>query len=56
MITRQLDNGILNAYATEPEMRYAIAPSTEQRSTYRLQAGLALLFVSTLTAIAVAVS
>lgn len=56
MITQQLDNGILNIYATETESYYAVAPSPEQRKSYAQQGGLAVLLVSVLLAIATSVS
>ena len=56
MITQQLDNGILNIYATETESYNAVSPSPEQRKAYALQGGLAVLLVSTLMAIAFSVS
>ncbi len=34
MYTKQLDNGILNAYAVETEMYYAVSPSPEQQRNY----------------------
>ena len=56
MYTKQLDNGILNAYAVETEMYYAVSPSPEQQRNYAQQAGLAALFVTTLLTIAMSVS
>ena len=56
MYTKQLDNGILNAYAVETEPYYAVYPSPEQQRNYAQQAGLAALLVSTLITIAMAVS
>ncbi|NEP47032.1 MAG: ssl1498 family light-harvesting-like protein, partial [Okeania sp. SIO2H7] len=51
MITQQLDNGILNIYATETESYSAVPPSPEQRKAYALQGGIAILLISTLMAI-----
>ena len=56
MYTKQLDNGILNAYAVETEMYYAVAPSPEQQRNYAQQAGLAALLVTALITIAMSVS
>jgi hypothetical protein len=56
MQTLQLDNGILNNYATEPEMYLASFPAPEQQQRYLFQAGLATLFVTALTFVAIAVS
>ena len=56
MYTTQLDNGITNAYATEPEMYYAAFPSPEQQRNYSQQAGLAVLLVATLFSVALTVS
>ncbi len=48
MYTTQLDNGILNTYAQEPDMYYATYPSAFQQQRYALQGGLATLFVTAL--------
>ena len=56
MYTRQLDNGILNAYAVETEMYYAAYPSPEQQRNYARQAGLATLLVTALITVALTVS
>jgi hypothetical protein len=56
MYTTQLDNGILNTYATEPETYYAVYPSPEQRRNYALQGAVATLFVTTLVLVSLAVS
>lgn len=56
MITQQLDNGILNIYAAETEAYTAVTPSPEQRKAYAFQGGLAVLLISVLMAVAVAVS
>ena len=56
MKTRQLDNGILNNYATEPQLYYADYPSYEQQENYKVQGALALLFVSTLIFTSIAIS
>lgn len=56
MYTRQLDNGVLNAYAVETEMYYAVAPSPEQQRNYVQQAGLAALLVTALMTLAMTIS
>ena len=56
MYTKQLDNGILNAYAIETDMYYAVSPSPEQQRQYAQQAGLAALLVTTLVTVAMTVS
>ena len=48
MGTTQLDNGILNNYAQEPAMYYSEYPSYFQQQRYKLQGGIAFLFVSSL--------
>lgn len=54
--TTQLDNGILNNYAVEPEMNYAEYPAPYQQKQYLQQGALATLLVSTLLMISFAVS
>lgn len=54
--TTQLDNGILNNYAVEPEVYFASYPSSEQQQRYALQGAFATLLVSTLVLVALAVS
>ena len=54
--TTQLDNGVLNNYATEPEMTYAEYPSLYEQKRYLQQAGLATLLVSALVLISFVVS
>lgn len=54
--TTQLDNGILNNYAVEPEMYFATYPSPEQQKGYALQAAIAALFVTGLMLVTLAVS
>ena len=48
MYTTTNENGILNNYASEPEIYYAQYPSPEQQERYALQGAIALLFVGTL--------
>ena len=56
MYTTQLDNGTLNAYALEPQVYIASSPSPEQQRRYVLQGGLAMLLVTGLMMVALAVS
>ncbi|NES74129.1 MAG: ssl1498 family light-harvesting-like protein [Okeania sp. SIO2D1] len=56
MQTAQLDNGILNNYAQEPKMYYAQYPSYDQQQRYKLQGGIAALFVSALIFTSIAIS
>ena len=56
MYTKQLDNGILTAYAVETEMYYAVSPSPEQQRNYARQAGFATLLVTVLFTVAMTVS
>ena len=56
MYTTQLDNGILNNYAVEPDMYYAVFPSPSQRRNYALQGAIATLFVTALVLVSFAVS
>jgi hypothetical protein len=48
MQTKQLDNGIINNYATEPQLYYAEYPSLSQQETYKMQGAWAILLVSAL--------
>ncbi|NES19805.1 MAG: ssl1498 family light-harvesting-like protein [Symploca sp. SIO3E6] len=48
--------GVLNNYATEPMMYYAVYPSLEQQRRYALLGACATLFVTALTLTALAVS
>lgn len=54
--TTQLDNGILNNYAVEPEVYFATYPSPEQQQRYALQGALASLLVAGLFMVTLAVS
>jgi hypothetical protein len=56
MYTTTDDRGILNNYATEPKMYYAIYPSPEQRRSYALQGAIATLFVMALVLVSLTVS
>ena len=56
MQTMQLDNGVLNNYAVEPQAYYAVPPSPEQAKRYLQQGALALLLVTSLVLVALGVS
>ena len=55
MYTRN-ERGVLNNYATEPQIYLADYPSSEQQRRYALQGAFATLFVSALVLISLAVS
>lgn len=54
--TTQLDNGILNNYAVEPEMTYAEYPDFYEQKNYLKQSLYAALFVAVLVATSFVVS
>ena len=54
--TTQLDNGVLNNYATEPKMTYAEAPGRYEQRRYLKQGAIAALFVSALVLVSFVVS
>lgn len=54
--TTQLDNGVLNNYAVEPEMYFATYPSPEQQERYVKQAAFASLLVTGLLLVSLLVS
>ncbi|HIK45106.1 MAG TPA: ssl1498 family light-harvesting-like protein [Leptolyngbyaceae cyanobacterium M65_K2018_010] len=54
--TTQLDNGILNNYAVEPQVYLATYPSLWQQRRYALQGAVATLLVTGLILTACAVS
>ena len=56
MYTTVNEEGLLNNYATEPQMYYAQYPSPEQQRRYAQLGGLAVLLVSALILTAVSVS
>jgi hypothetical protein len=56
MYTTQDERGILNNFATEPRVYFAEYPSPEQQRQYLFQGSLAIVFVTTLFGIALAVS
>jgi hypothetical protein len=54
--TAQIDNGVLNNYARDPQVYFADAPSDEQRIRYAQQGAVAVLFVTSLLLVAFSVS
>lgn len=56
MYTTINKEGILNNYATEPEMYYAAYPSPEQQRRYTLLGAVGVIFVTTLVLVALGVS
>lgn len=56
MYTTQLDNGLSNCYAIEPETYYAAFPSPEQQKRYALQGAIATLMVTALVFVSFSVS
>ncbi len=56
MFTTTNEEGILNNYATEPQIYYAEYPSPEQQRNYALQGAIATLLVASLFLVSLAVS
>jgi hypothetical protein len=56
MYTTQDERGILNNYASEPQMYFAEYPSPEQQRLYMFQGALAIGLVTTLLGIVLTVS
>jgi hypothetical protein len=56
MYTTTNEEGILNNYATEPQMYYAEYPAIWEQRKYALQAAFATLIVTTLVLVALGVS
>lgn len=54
--TTQLDNGILNNYAVEPQPYYAEYPAPHKQRHYLFQGAIATLFVTTLVIVATVIS
>ncbi len=54
--TTQVDNGILNNYATEPKMSYAEYPTVYEQKRYFKQAAIASILVSALVLVSFVVS
>lgn len=55
MYTRN-EEGILNNYATEPQLYYAEYPTQEQQNRYLFQGAIAALFITSIILIALGVS
>jgi hypothetical protein len=56
MYTTTNESGVLNNYATEPQMYFATYPSPEQQGRYKVQGAIASLLVSALVLVSLAVS
>lgn len=56
MRTTQLDNGILNNHAIEPDVYCAAYPTEQEQETYKIQAAWAVLFIASLLLMATAVT
>jgi hypothetical protein len=56
MYTTTNEEGILNNYATEPQLYYAEYPTKEEQNRYLFQGAVAILFVTSVVLIALGVS
>lgn len=56
MYTTADNEGLLNNYATEPEIYYAVYPSPEQQRNYAQMGAIATLFVTALVLVSLSVS
>jgi hypothetical protein len=56
MYTTINEDGILNNYATEPEVYYAAYPSSEEQRKYAFQGAIATLFLTAIILVALGVS
>ena len=56
MYTTQLDNGILNNYAVEPQVTFEEYPAVYEQKRYLAQGAIAALFVTAIIFISFAVS
>ncbi|MEA5581454.1 ssl1498 family light-harvesting-like protein [Nodularia harveyana UHCC-0300] len=56
MYTTIDETGVLNNYASEPQMYYASYPNQEQQRKYTMQAAFATLIVTTIILVALSVS
>ncbi|MGK7939437.1 MAG: ssl1498 family light-harvesting-like protein [Crocosphaera sp.] len=54
--TTQLDNGILNNYAVEPQVYYAGSPAPYQIRRYLLKGAIAIVFVTSLVILSAMIS
>ncbi|MEH2055413.1 photosystem II assembly protein Psb34 [Nostoc sp.] len=56
MYTTVNENGVINNYASEPQLYYAEYPSPEQQNRYKFQAAVATLLVTAIVLVAFGVS
>jgi hypothetical protein len=56
MYTTINEEGLLNNYANEPDLYYAVYPSPSQQRSYALRGAIATLFVTALVLVSLAVS
>ena len=56
MYTTTNEQGVLNNYATEPQMYYADYPNSQQQRQYALQGAFATLLVTTVILVVLGVS
>ncbi|MDB9495769.1 ssl1498 family light-harvesting-like protein [Spirulina major CS-329] len=56
MRTTQLDNGILNNHAIEPDVYCAAYPTAHEQESYKIQAAWAVLFLASLLFMATTVT
>jgi hypothetical protein len=56
MYTTVNEEGILNNYATEPQLYYAEYPTKEQQKGYLFQGAVAVFFITSVVLIALGVS
>ncbi len=56
MYTTNLDNGVLNNYAVEPQVSYEEYPAVYEQKRYLVQGTIAALFVTAIVFISFAVS
>ncbi|MDJ0508532.1 MAG: ssl1498 family light-harvesting-like protein [Crocosphaera sp.] len=54
--TTQLDNGVLNNYAVEPQVYYAEFPAPYQLRRYLIKGAIAALFVTSLVILSATIS
>ncbi|MDJ0844224.1 photosystem II assembly protein Psb34 [Crocosphaera sp.] len=56
LTTTQLDNGLLNNYAVEPQVYYAGTPAPYQQRRYLIKGAIAVLFLISLVILSMMVS
>jgi hypothetical protein len=56
MYTTTDEHGVMNNYASEPEIYYAQSPSLEQQRNYLVQGAVAVLLIASVVFTALAVS